>query len=137
MAIGQNGTRVLVVDDDLVFIDRARQALKEIATLRTARTGNDALAATLLWKPDVILFDLLMHDLDGFTFLEMLKDATPGTYPFILCTTDGRGADTRIRPLPNWKVGTLLRSSSTHQLRSAVIQAVRCQNPNNQRCMFA
>lgn len=137
MAIDQDSTRVLVVDDDHIFIERAMQALAPIAALRTEQTGDDALAAALIWKPHVILFDLLMGDLDGFAFLERVAEVSSAPHPFILYTTDGRGAGTRIRPLPNWKVGTLVRSSSLHQLRIAVIQAIRCQDPAIQRSITA
>lgn len=119
--------RVLLVDDDPIFIDRAMIALEPITDVRTVRSGSGALSVAVFWQPDVILLDMLLEDVDGFTFLDQLAEAGLARPPFILCTTDGRGAGTRVRPLPDWRVGTVLRSSSTSQLRSAVLQAVRCQ----------
>lgn len=120
--------RVLLVDDDPIFVDRAMIALEPITDVRTVQSGSGALSVASFWQPDVILLDMLLDDVDGFTFLERLSEAGLSRPPFILFTTDGRGAGTRVRPLPDWKVGTLLRSSSTSELRSAVLQAVRCQS---------
>ncbi len=130
-------TRILLVDDDPVFLGRAHQALDPFARLQTVSNGCAALQTLSQWQPDVVLFDLLLNDLDGFTFLEIINRSGLERRPFILCTTDGRGADTRIRPLPNWDVGTLVRSSSIVQLRTAVLQAARCQDPAVQRHITA
>lgn len=132
-----DASRVLLVDDDLVFTERAREALEPFTSLRVVRTGNAALRTVPLWKPNVILFDLLMDDIDGFAFLEVIARSIAGRPPFILCTTDGRGADTRVRPLPDWHVGTLVRSAPIHQVRAAVLQAARCQDPMAQRQITA
>lgn len=137
MLIEVNPARVLLVDDDQYFIERATRALEPLGTVRVAQSARKALAVAGNWYPDVILLDLLLDDLDGFTFLEVLTASGLSRLPFILCTTEGRGADTRVRPLPDWSVGTLVRSSSIQQLRSAVRQAVHCQDPNRQRWMTA
>jgi CheY-like chemotaxis protein len=129
--------RVLLVDDDPVFIGRAAQALRPFASIRTVTSGSAALTTIPFWQPNVILFDLLMTDLDGFSFLEAIPTVPVKDPPFILCTSDGLGAGTRVRPLPNWRVGTLLRSSSIHQLRVAVLQAARCQLPVAQDATIA
>ena len=129
--------RILLVDDDPVFLGRAHQALNPFARLRTVSNGGAALQTLSQWQPDVVLFDLLLNDLDGFTFLEIINRSGLEQRPFILCTTDGRGADTRVHPLPDWRVGTLVRSSSISQLRTAVMQAARCENPLEERHIIA
>jgi CheY-like chemotaxis protein len=129
--------RVLLADDDPAFVGRASQALEPLVTLHTVGSGSAALATVPLWKPDVILFDLLMTDLDGFSFIEEIARTPLEWHPFILCTSDGLGAGTRVRPLQNWRVGTLLRSSSIDQLQVAVLQAARCSNPVVQRWVTA
>jgi CheY-like chemotaxis protein len=130
-------TRVLLVDDDPLFLGRARHALEPVARLRIAQSGAEALQTLPLWTPHVILFDMLLDDLDGFSFLDELTRFEVERTPFILCTIDGRGADTRVRPLPEWHVGTLVRSVPLHQLRSAVLQAARCSDPGIQRLVSA
>jgi CheY-like chemotaxis protein len=128
MSIQARTARVLIVDDDPVFLSRATVALDGITDLRSAPNGRRALAVVGTWRPDIILLDMLLEDLDGFTFLEQLSDVGLEHPPFILCTTDGHGAGTRVRPLPSWQVGTILRSSTSYQIRDAVLQAVSCHS---------
>jgi CheY-like chemotaxis protein len=115
--------RVLVIDDDHAFVGEACDALGAIAELRTISSARLALAQIVDWTPDVILLDLLLDDVDGFTFLERLIELKLATQPSILCTIDGPGAGTRLMPIDGWPVSTLLRSSSRMQLRAAVLKA--------------
>jgi CheY-like chemotaxis protein len=61
---------VLVVDDDADI----RSVVSELLTdegyrVKTAVNGKDALATLASWRPDVILLDLMMPIMDGWTFL--------------------------------------------------------------------
>jgi CheY-like chemotaxis protein len=72
--MAQAGYGVLVVDDDSdirsvmsdLLIDEGYQ-------VRTAVNGRDALATLSTWQPDVILLDLMMPIMDGWTFLANLQ----------------------------------------------------------------
>ena len=64
------GRRVLLVDDD----DDVRRAVCEVLTdegyeVKEAANGREAMAVLGEWEPDVILLDLLMPEMDGWTFL--------------------------------------------------------------------
>jgi two-component system, OmpR family, response regulator MprA len=65
------GTRgVLVVDDDpdiRAFV--ADLLADEGYDVRTAANGRDALGVLASWRPDVILLDLMMPEMDGWAFL--------------------------------------------------------------------
>ena len=61
---------VLVVDDDFDI----RSVVCELLTdegyqVKTAVNGREALATLSTWQPDVILLDLMMPIMDGWTFL--------------------------------------------------------------------
>jgi CheY-like chemotaxis protein len=61
---------VLVIDDDVDI----RSVMCELLTdegyqVKTAMNGRDALATLASWRPDVILLDLMMPIMDGWTFL--------------------------------------------------------------------
>lgn len=61
---------VLVVDDDADI----RSVVSELLTdegyqVKTAVNGREALATLASWRPDVILLDLMMPIMDGWTFL--------------------------------------------------------------------
>jgi two-component system OmpR family response regulator len=67
--------RVLVVDDEENIRFLVTSAL-ELAGLETdsSPTGRDALAKTASWRPDAIVLDVMLPDLDGFTVLQRLRD---------------------------------------------------------------
>jgi len=66
--------RVLIVDDDTIN----RMVLREILTplgfmIDEAVSGGDVLSACERFRPDVILMDLLMPEMDGYMATEQLK----------------------------------------------------------------
>jgi CheY-like chemotaxis protein len=80
-----DGPLVLVVDDD-----RDSRALLELAlsssgySVATAANGLDALLAARLRRPQLILLDLAMPVMDGFTFrVEQLRDDALKAIPVI------------------------------------------------------
>lgn len=71
---------VLVVDDSPVFrrgMGRAVAVHAGLDLVGEADGGEAALAAIERLRPDVVLLDLRMPDLDGFAVLERLRDADP------------------------------------------------------------
>jgi PAS domain S-box-containing protein len=80
--IVQNGhkpKRVLVVDDDPNVADMLRQFLPESDfSLESALDGLASLRAIEAHRPDILLLDLLMPNLDGFDVIERLR-ANPQT----------------------------------------------------------
>jgi two-component system KDP operon response regulator KdpE len=67
--------RVLVVDDEVEI----RRALKaglgyHDFEVRTVSSGEDALEQYASWRPDVVLLDLGLPDVDGFEVLRRLRD---------------------------------------------------------------
>jgi two-component system, OmpR family, KDP operon response regulator KdpE len=76
-ANGQASARVLVVDDSQDQID----ALTGILTSKgidviSANSGLEAIRATFNHRPDAILLDLMMPDMDGFTTSQRLRELT-------------------------------------------------------------
>ena len=67
--------RVLVVDDEENITFLVASAL-ELAGMETAAasTGRDALTQISRWRPDAVVLDVMLPDLDGFTVLQRLRD---------------------------------------------------------------
>jgi DNA-binding response OmpR family regulator len=71
------GSRVLVVDDDPDVRSLLREMLERAGCLvREARGGREALKILYDARPDVILLDVTMPDLDGWQTLERVRDLT-------------------------------------------------------------
>src|SRR5262249_6118614 len=67
-------TRVLLVEDDEVQRERVRSWLQSQEwTVREAANGRDALACLKENKPDVMLLDLMMPELDGFAVVAAVQ----------------------------------------------------------------
>ena len=70
---------VLVVDDDAGARQRLRTVLDRNGwTVREAANGVEALQAVASARPRLILLDLTMPVMDGFTFLHALREAPNG-----------------------------------------------------------
>ena len=61
--------RVLVVDDDATIRGFVSEALADEGyEIRTASNGRRALDVLREWKPNLIVLDLMMPEMDGWTF---------------------------------------------------------------------
>lgn len=93
--------RILVVDDKPDFVDWMMHGLRAngIECL-AAFTGMEALDAARLVKPDAVMLDSLLPDLDGFTVCEMLRrhPATVGM-PVLMLTCLGGSSNATDLPL--------------------------------------
>ena len=76
--MSQKQTRVLAVDDDLQTTEWLQQLFESRGY--EVRTANDARTSELLcelWRPDVVLLDLIMPDVEGVSLLRRLKMHAP------------------------------------------------------------
>ena len=71
---------VLVVDDDPVNLDILVQTLEQDYFLIIAKNGKRALELARSHRPDLILLDILMPEMDGFEVCRRLKE-NPETEP--------------------------------------------------------
>ncbi len=73
-----DGVACLIVEDDLDSRELFAESLELYgAAVRTATGGHDALAVLEAWQPDVVLCDLGLPDMDGYTLLGLVR-ARPG-----------------------------------------------------------
>jgi CheY-like chemotaxis protein len=85
--------RVLLVDDDPLILEILRTILDlEEFEVTTASDGRRALDVVGSSRPDVVVCDVMMPDLDGFEVCRALK-ATTADLPVILLTARDRPED--------------------------------------------
>jgi two-component system OmpR family response regulator len=66
--------RVLVVDDEPYIADLLSTGLRFVGfDVRTAGSGLEALTAVREWKPDLLVLDVMMPDVDGFEVTRRLR----------------------------------------------------------------
>jgi DNA-binding response OmpR family regulator len=71
------GSRILVVDDDADVRGLVRELLERAgASVREAADGREALRLLYEVRPEVIVLDVTMPDLDGWQTLERIRDLT-------------------------------------------------------------
>lgn len=71
--------KTLVVDDDaqlLASLTRAARNHSEAITLQTRQSGIEALVAIGSWRPDVVVLDVQMPEMDGIEVCRRLKQQT-------------------------------------------------------------
>ena len=73
-----NRRRVLVVDDEPMVTDWLKMVVEQGATapgyeVRAAAIGSRAIEMFRSWRPDVVLIDLVLPDIDGIALLRQLK----------------------------------------------------------------
>jgi CheY-like chemotaxis protein len=81
--------RVLVVDDEENIRYLVGSAL-ELAgfDIAVAETGSEALDAVESFRPDVVVLDVMLPDIDGFTVLHRLRDRGLGSQVIFLTARD-------------------------------------------------
>jgi two-component system, OmpR family, response regulator len=68
--------RVLVVDDESNITDLVSMALRyEGFEVETAATGRDAIRLVERFRPELVILDVMLPDVDGFAVTERLKSA--------------------------------------------------------------
>jgi len=67
--------KVLVVDDERYNINVLNDLLKEDYTIMAAKSGEQALKAAEKGKPDLILLDVMMPEMDGYEVCHKLKES--------------------------------------------------------------
>ena len=70
---GEPAARVLVVDDEEPITDLVATALRyEGFDVATAEAGRDALTRIRTYRPDVVVLDVMLPDIDGFEVIRRM-----------------------------------------------------------------
>lgn len=86
---------VLVVDDDLDTVETMRDILRDEGhSVVCASNGRDALERAAEVRPDLVILDLEMPEMDGWSFLDALR-ADPELASTPVVVLSGTTADLR------------------------------------------
>jgi DNA-binding NarL/FixJ family response regulator len=112
--------RAIVADDDAFARRVIKTALQEhgIVVIAEATTGREALELTLHYRPDVVLLDIVMPELDGIATTERILLEHPDQLIVILTGADQE--DMAIRALRAGAVGYLTKDLDIDALPRAL-----------------
>ena len=114
---------ILIVDDQKTIRESVRLLLEQVPEFRivgTANNGIEAIAQVDKLKPDVVLMDIEMPELDGLGATEIISQCHEEVKVLILTSLDRD--DLIDRALDAGAVGYLLKNMSDREL----IKAIRC-----------
>ena len=84
-----NKQTVLIVDDDEFLLEMYALKFKEEGfTVEIAETGKDALTKIESVKPDVVLLDVVLPEMDGFAVLQKMRPEKKSGLPIIVLLTN-------------------------------------------------
>jgi CheY-like chemotaxis protein len=81
--------RVLVVDDSEVFLGVAASVISATSTLRlvgVVRSGGEAILLLPKLRPDLVLLDFRMPEMDGIQTTRIIRRNEPGTVVIVIST---------------------------------------------------
>lgn len=114
--------RVLIVDDQTLFRTGLASLLSEderVEVVGQAVDGGEAVKQAIKFKPDVVLMDLKMPNVDGIEATRQILEAVPGAKVLILTTfeTDSQV----IQALKAGASGYVLKDSSAAAIVSSIV----------------
>ena len=120
--------RVLIVEDDRAIREHLAETLGDEFLIDTAEDGAQALRRVERTRPDVVVTDVLMPDIDGIELLKILRSA-PDTRTIPVLLISGRAPeDLRIEGFELGADGYLAKPYSERELRArvrAMVQVAR------------
>jgi putative two-component system response regulator len=118
-------TTVLLVDDTIAHLDMYELALSERYQVVRASRGRTAYSLAVNERPDAIISDVVMPDLDGWSLCDMLKsNPVTATIPVILLTAFEQN-DLDARAAAVGAATVLLKPCSVERLSETIDSAIK------------
>lgn len=121
--------KLIIVDDQEIIRLGFTNLLagKDIEIVGQAATGAEAVAETEEYKPNVLLMDVLMPDMDGLDALEKIREISPATKVIITSASDNPTYVARAAALGAHDF--LLKEASGDAFLASIQRAVRGESP--------
>jgi two-component system alkaline phosphatase synthesis response regulator PhoP len=88
--------KILLVDDQPNFIKMVSLKLEKMGyAVVSAENGRVGLERAIAEQPDLIVMDIMMPEMDGFTACEKIKEQSPKKCPVIFLSAKGQESDRR------------------------------------------
>jgi two-component system, NarL family, response regulator LiaR len=120
----QQKIRVMLVDDHAVVrsgLGAFLSVTPDLEMVGEAENGEQAVARCALYKPDVILMDLMMPVMDGVTATRQIRERLPAVH--VIALTSFREDDLVQSALQAGANGYLMKNVTAQELASAIRSA--------------
>lgn len=119
--------KILVVDDDATMLQMVKSHLEAAGYgVAMAVNGFEGLRLAREWQPDLILLDVMMPVMDGFTTCARIREFS--SIPIIIVTAKGEEGDL-VRGLDAGADDYVIKPYSAHELLARVRAVLRRVDP--------
>jgi DNA-binding NarL/FixJ family response regulator len=118
--------RIVIADDHPIFragLQGLLSAQEDFQVVGEAANGREAVSVVRHTRPDVLLVDLQMPELDGLHAIQEIRTAAPGTHVLVLTTYDSDGDI--LRAVEAGATGYLLKDTPREELFKAIRATAR------------
>jgi DNA-binding NarL/FixJ family response regulator len=122
--------RVAIADDHRVVrvgLEQLLATFEDVELVGSAEGGEAAVALSASAKPDVLLLDMSMPDLDGIGVTRRLAQLAPDTKVVLFTSFSDR--EGIVQALDAGAVGYLLKDAEPQEIRAAIVAAARGEAP--------
>ena len=81
-------SKILIVDDEEMMLMMAKHILSRKYEVITANSGAEAIELFERERPDMILSDLMMPEMDGYELHRILQETSAEQVPIMFMTAD-------------------------------------------------
>jgi DNA-binding NarL/FixJ family response regulator len=125
--------RIIITDDHALVRDGLRSMLDDepgLEVIGEAANGQEALELCRSLKPDLVLMDVRMPEMDGLEATHAIKQELPSTS--VLMVTMHENPDYLLEALSAGAAGYVLKGASGDRLVNAIHRTLKGESPLNQ-----
>ncbi|WP_321418101.1 DUF835 domain-containing protein [uncultured Methanomethylovorans sp.] len=124
----KNKDIILIVDDEEMNINLLEAYLMNDYQIITAYTGNEALEKVKEKKPDLVLLDVMMQDMNGYTVCDKLKSSPETQFIPVVMVTSLSGREDRIQGISAGADDFLTKPLDRLELKTRVSSLLRIKH---------
>lgn len=124
--------KILVVDDEPIFIGLIEEILAKQYEIETASSGKEALTKVKETSPDLILLDVIMPEINGYEVCRQLKGDKKTSFIPVLMVTSLKEKEDRIKAIDAGADDLLNKPVDMIELKTRVKSLLRIKQYHDQ-----